>query len=438
MEYGIIFILLLVLLYSLIAKKLDRYSITMPIVLVLGGALGGSHLLGVFNFSITLPAVEHLTEICLALLLFADAASLNFQRVREDAGLPGRLLLIGLALMILLGGIAAMLITPGALPAIAFLLACILAPTDAALGLPIFNNPLVPVRIRRALNVESGLNDGIVAPIVTLMLSLVVAEETSQTQGWLTEALLELLIGVGFGAAIGWSGGQLYRWSLAHKMTRQTWVMIGNLALALLAYFGSQAFGGNGFIAAFTGGILFGYASRDRLHASTEFTGLAGTTLSIFVWVLFGSTMVVPLFQNFDPLALWYAILNLTLLRMISVAVALWGKHFRWDTVLMMGWLGPRGLASVVFLIITMDTLLEIGPLPSTLVQAAAWTILLSVLLHGLTALPLATWYARRLSSLSPQAPELVEVEEVKVRSIEVSHPAPSSREQAQPNNSRD
>jgi NhaP-type Na+/H+ or K+/H+ antiporter len=406
----------LVVVYTAFALWLGRFSITMPMVFVAAGAIIGAQGLGLVVISIGAGDVETLTEITLALLLFADASTLSFRRVRDDAELPGRLLVIAMPLVIVLGGIVAFGLFPEEGIGFALLLGAILAPTDAALGLPIFNNPRVPVRIRRALNVESGLNDGIATPFVTLFTALAVAEESHRAGGWLVSALTDIGIAVGAGAVVGLLGGWLFAAAVRRQLTSKGTEQIGNLALALGAYFGSAALGGNGFIAAFVGGIMFGHITRHHEHEATEFTETGGTLLSLFVWAAFGANLVIPLFTAFDPLALLYGLLSLTLIRMLPVSIAMIGTHLRRDTLLMMGWLGPRGLASVVFTLLAFESFREAARSHETLFAMAGWTILLSVLLHGLSALPLANWYARRLETADPEAPELAEVPELGAR----------------------
>jgi NhaP-type Na+/H+ or K+/H+ antiporter len=407
---------LLVVLYTVIAVRLDRISITMPLVVVLASALIGPYALGLVDISLTTANAESLTEITLALLLFADASTLDFSKVRDDRRLVGRLLLIGFPLTVVFGGLAAYALFPQHQIGFALLLGAILAPTDAALGLPIFNNPRVPVRIRRALNVESGLNDGIATPLVALFLALTISEEGSVPGNWLLAALAELGIAVVAGAAIGLVGGWLFRSAVQKGWTSKTAQQFGNLALALAAFWVSLSLGGNGFISAFVAGLVFGYATRNTMHEATEFTETSGTLLSMFVWALFGANLVIPLLLDFNPPAFMFALLSLTVVRMAAVAIALIGTHMRVDTVLMMGWLGPRGLASVVFMLIATEALHEAGAETSTLRDMASWTILLSVVLHALSAVPLANWYARRLKTANPHAPELMDVAELPAR----------------------
>ena len=416
MDSGLIIFLLLIVIYAVVAVWLKRRSITMPMFFIVVGALIGANGLGWINLSLSTEGGKFLVEITLALLLFADSSTLKLHQLKDDAGLPGRLLGLALPLIIGLGGLMAFVLFPQEGIGFALLIGAILAPTDAALGLPIFTNSRVPVRIRRALNVESGLNDGIATPFVSLFTALTVAELTQKLSGWLASAMLDIAIAVAVGAVLGISGGWLFASAMRHRLTSRATEQIGTLALALAIYFSSIALGGNGFIAAFVGGLLFSYTTRHRQHHAVEFTEATGTLLSLFVWTIFGAILVIPLFTAFNPLALLYAVLSLTLIRMLPVALSLVGTHFRRDTQLLMGWLGPRGLASVVFTLIAFESFQEITRSHQTLFAIAGWTILLSVVLHGFSGLPLARWYANRLKAAPASLPELLEVPDLEPR----------------------
>jgi NhaP-type Na+/H+ or K+/H+ antiporter len=425
MESGAAIFFSIVVIYTVIAVWLGRQSITMPMVFVVVGALFGSQGLGWFDFSLSSETIKRIVEITLAMLLFADSSTLSLRRLGKDAALPARLLLIALPLIIFLGGIIAFGIFPAEGLGFALLIGAILAPTDAALGLPIFTNRRVPARIRLALNVESGLNDGIATPFVALFSALAIAEMTSSLANWLTFALIEIAIGVAVGAAVGSLGGWALSTAMKRRLTSHNTEQIGVLMLALAAYTGSFALSGNGFIAAFVGGMFFGYITRHHQHWAVEFTETVGTMLSVFVWAIFGAYLVIPLFTEFNPLALLYAMLSLTVIRMLPVAVSLSREHLRRDTVMVMGWLGPRGLASVVFTLIAYEDFTEAGRTVVPLFAMAGWTILLSVLLHGFSAQPLARWYANQLKTADPSAPELMEapeLEHLNKRQISLSH----------------
>lgn len=410
MSASIFILLLFVVLYAVVAVWLGRRSITMPMFFLAVGALTGASGLGWVNISFSSETVKTLVEITLALVLFADSSTLKLHQIREDALLPARLLGVALPLIMLLGGLLAFAFFPEEGLGFALLIGAILAPTDAALGLPIFTNKRVPVRIRRALNVESGLNDGIATPFVTLFTALAVAELTQKLTNWFASALIDIAIAVAVGAALGMLGGWLFDFAMRRRLTTRATEQIGTLALALATYFGSIVLGGNGFIAAFVGGLFFSYITRNRQHQAVEFTESVGTLLSLLVWTIFGAILVVPLFTSFNPLALLYAVLSLTLIRMLPVALSLGGLGFRRDTQLLMGWLGPRGLASVVFTLIGYEAFHEIARPHELLIETAGWAILLSVLLHGFSARPLARWYADRLKGAPASMPELLDV----------------------------
>ncbi|MFN8468184.1 MAG: sodium:proton antiporter [Caldilineaceae bacterium] len=414
MNAGIAILALLIALYAAVADRIGRWSITMPMVFVIAGFVLGPGVTNLLPLSPNSETVKTLTEITLAVLLFADASTLQLSEVRKDAGLPARLLAIGLPLTIVCGAATAYFLQPQEGWAFACLLGTILAPTDAALGLPIFNNPRVPVRIRRALNVESGLNDGIATPFVLLFLALAAATDSQQQGHWVLNAVEEIVLAGVAGSVVGFLGS----WVLT-QTTRRGWSSegserLGIFALALAAYFVSLAIGGNGFIAAFVGGIVFRHASHEQFVEPTEFTETLGTFLSLVVWAIFGAVLVADAFrltQDWRPIA--YAIASLTLVRMLPVGLAMIGTGLRRDTVGLMGWFGPRGLASVVFTLLALARFQELNQPVDILLAAATWTILLSVMAHGLSAAPLSIWYSRRLERAGRPLAETAEMPEL-------------------------
>ena len=319
---------------------------------------------------------------------------------------------MGLVLTIALGTVGALVLFPGISLGIALLIGSALAPTDAALGQAVVTNVAVPARVRRLLSVESGLNDGIATPVVFFALALATAEATGGG-GWLGEAAADLAIGVTTGVAIGFIGGSFLVIADRRHWTSSVSRRLCVLALALACYLVAVSAGGNGFIAAFVGGLAFGAGTRQHEGDAVRFTETQGSLLAIGVWAAFGLTLAGKILTSlWDPAAIAYAVLSLTVIRMVPVAIALLGDRFRPMTVLFIGWFGPRGLASIVFLVIGLASLGEAGVDPGPLPGAVVWTLLLSVILHGLTAGPLAARYGRRMASLQPGAPELEDATE--------------------------
>jgi NhaP-type Na+/H+ or K+/H+ antiporter len=330
-------------------------------------------------------------EITLVWVLFSDAARVRVHDLRGDLGRVLRLLAVGLPLTVLAGwGLAAWLF-PALGVWLALLVGAALAPTDAALGVPVVTNPDVPSRVRRLITVESGLNDGIATPVVMVAIAGAVAAEESGASGP-GGALVELAIGVAVGAALGFAGGWLLRWARDRGWAAEDFTGIAVLALALLAYLASLAVDGNGFVAAFCGGIAFGAAAGRRGPEELAFLEQASGAVSLLVWLAFGAIAVPIALDRLDWTLLLYAVLSLTVVRMIPVAVALIGSGTDRNTVLFVGWFGPRGLASLVFALLALE---EIGAAADEAVAIIGATVLLSVLAHGISAAPLAERYGR-------------------------------------------
>ena len=289
---GLTTVAVVILAYTLVASKLDRWWITGPMVFVAAGTILGPGGLDVLPLSLTNETVVTITELTLALLLFSDASTVRLGDVQGDAGLPRRLLFVGLPLTVLAGALLAYLMFPKVGWAAAALVATILAPTDAALGLAVVTNKAVPVRIRRALNVESGLNDGIATPLVTVFIAAAAAEESISEKSWGLEALKQIGLAILTAVVVGYLGGKALAFAKDHGWTSEVSEQIAILALALLAYQGAVAIGGNGFIAGFAGGILFGAATRRRLAEPVQFTETLGLSASFVVWSIFGALFV--------------------------------------------------------------------------------------------------------------------------------------------------
>ena len=425
MDISIAILLVILGAYALVAGRLERLSISPAMAFVLVGLIVAADPLGPISFASGAEQIQLLAEITLTLLLFSDASSIRLTELRLDARPIGRLLGGGLPLTILLGTILAMLLFPAASVGLALVIGATLAPTDAALGQPVVTNQAVPARIRRILNVESGLNDGIATPFVFLGLGLAASEATG-VSSWLVDAILEAGIGLAVGLALGFAGGILLRAADRAGYTTHDSSRLFVLALALACYAIAVLVGGNGFIAAFVGGLAFGKGSKHTEGHAVEFTETQGSLLAIGVWTAFGILVANQLGTAInDGQAIVYAALSLTLVRMVPVALSLIGVGFRLPTVLFMGWFGPRGLASIVFLFIALSELRAAGVIAGPLADVVAWTVFLSVILHGITAYPLARRFGRFTRGLPESAPELLDVPEPSHRRKSWTRPMP-------------
>jgi NhaP-type Na+/H+ or K+/H+ antiporter len=383
--------------WGVLATRLRRLHLTAPIVFV---ALGALITVASDLVDIDRPPgwLRPLVEVTLVWVLFSDAAGIRLADARRDAGEYGRLLGIGLPLTVLAGWGLAAAMFPGLGVWLALLVGAALAPTDAALGLPVVTNPAVPATARRWLTVEGGLNDGIATPVVMVAIAGAATSEGVSDVG-AGQAVVELAIGVVVGAVVGGAGGWLLRRARRAGWAAEELAGIAVLALSLVAWAGSVTLHGNGFVAAFVGGLAFGAAAGPRGANEIVFLEQAQTLVSLLVWLVFGAVAVSVLAEHLSWAVAAYAVLSLTAVRMVPVALASIGAGLdRW-TVLFIGWFGPRGLASLVFALIALE---ELDTAADEAIAVITTTVLLSVVLHGLTAAVLAQRYGDHEAARQP------------------------------------
>jgi NhaP-type Na+/H+ or K+/H+ antiporter len=405
MILAIIFISL-VFFYSLVSKRLERTVITGPIVFTIAGILVPLFLPNLRELETDHKALLFIAEMGLVLLLFTDASKINLSSLRSIRNLPIRLLSTGMLLSIFLGAVAAMIVFPQLSIWEAAILAAILAPTDAGLGQVIVSSPRVPVRIRNALNVEAGLNDGMSVPF--MMFFIAVAQTGSMGGGVLKSFLIEQLgFGVLIGLGIGLLGGWLLGWAHKNGWMAESLEQLGLVALPLLSMIFSEPSGASMFIVSFVAGMATQVGFKEVGEHSVEFTEGWGQLFNYFVFFFLG-LMVPRAWDKFGLSLLLYAALSLTIVRMLPVAIALIGTHLNKATVLFMGWFGPRGLASIVLGLVYLE---EEANLPGepTIKLAVMLTVFCSIFAHGLSALPGIGLYGKRVSKLAADAPELKE-----------------------------
>jgi NhaP-type Na+/H+ or K+/H+ antiporter len=332
-------------------------------------------------------------ELTLALVLFSDSANADLATLRRSFRIPGRLLLIGLPLTIALGFGVGWLLFPD-LPLLSVaILATMLAPTDAALGKAVVTNEKVPAPVREGLNVESGLNDGICVPILFTFLAFAAGAEGSTAEIALHLVAEEIGIGLVVGVGLSVAGHRVIRAAADRGWLEEPWTQLPVVSLAFVCFAVAQAAGGSGFIACFTGGLVFGGLVKSHKELLFERAEGSGNILSLLTWVLFGAAVAVQYLGHVDWRVLVYSLLSLTIVRMLPVSLSLLGLGVRADAQLFLGWFGPRGLASIVFGVIVLgQNVTGSGTLAATVVC----TVTLSILAHGLTANPFANAYAAR------------------------------------------
>jgi len=384
----------LFLAYALVSARLEGTVITAPLLFVVFGFLIGSGGFGFAEIDIGHSAIHVIAELTLILVLFTDAARIDLNRVRRDHDLPVRMLIIGMPLAIVAGTLVAVALFPAFSVWEATLLAALLAPTDAALGQSVVSAKAVPLRIRQAINIESGLNDGIALPAVLLFAALAGAAQGGHDSGnWLQFGLMQVTLGPLAGAIIGFAGARLIDAAAERRWATTAFQGIGILSVSVLAYVLAEVIGGNGFISAFVAGIVFGNSIRHPCTFLFEFMESEGQLLMLITFLVFGAALLPESLQHVNATFVVYAVLSLSAIRMIPIALSLLGSGIRLPTYLFLGWFGPRGLASILFVLLILEET-EV-PHRAEILSITVITVALSVLLHGVSAAPLAKLYGR-------------------------------------------
>ncbi|MGI5402135.1 cation:proton antiporter [Streptomyces sp. CA-135486] len=402
--------------YALFSRRLASTPVSAPMVFTGFGVLIGPIGLDVLDLGHDAGPVLTLIEAALALLLFTDAATVHRRDLRTGGFLPLRLLAIGLPLSIGAGWLLGWSLIPGLTLWEFALLGAVLAPTDAALGKTACSSPRVPPLVRHGLNVESGLNDGLVLPFFLMFLAAlpgtVASEEGAGGVFWRA-----VVVSTVVGLAFGWVGGWLLTLSRDRGWVTGEWQQVLVLAVAFCAYSVATAVDGSGFIATWMGGFAFGVALRKGEPAGGEsakegpadLAGYVAGLLGTLSFLVFGAVLLGPALEHLNWRIITYAVLSLTVVRMLPVALALAGTGVRLPTVAYVGWFGPRGLASVVFGLLLVE---EHVPGIELLGQVVAVTIGLSILLHGMSAPYLADRYGNWYDAAKAATPDLREAQD--------------------------
>lgn len=392
---------LLIFAFGLVSRFAERISITGPMVFMTVGILGSSLGFGFLHVTPDMGGVKLVAELALTLVLFIDATMIDGGVFKGGSRrIPVRLLLIGLPLTMVLGTLVGVWMFDGVSIWAIVLMALILSPTDAALGQAVVKSEGVPIEIRQSISVESGLNDGIALPPILIAMALLGAEAGDHQGAWLGFVIKQVTLGPIVGLVVGWVGGKLMQAMSDREWTEETFQRLSALPMAILAFAFAESVEGNGFIAAFVAGLGFTAAitSHSVRHQVQEFGETEGMQLILVVFLIFGLAMIPAAVPHWGLTELVYALLSLTVLRMVPVAISLLGLRLDWPTVAFIGWFGPRGIASVLYLLMAVAAIGIEGH--ETVMSVIVLTIAISVYAHGITATPLSRRYGESRPSL--------------------------------------
>ncbi len=391
--------------FSLVSRRINGTMLTPPMLFTGMGWIAGVSLLPSDRALFDDKTIHTLAELTLVLVLAADASRIRALALYQERAVPIRLLAIALPLIIALGTLAGWLILPGFGLLEAALVAAILAPTDAALGASVLSNPSVPLRIRQSLNAESGLNDGLALPAVLFFACFFNMAQQAGEENWLVFLALQLSLGPIAGICVGYLGGRLIGAASQSGWITEDFQGVAAIALAILAFAGAEAVGGNGFIAAFVCGLTYGNLNVNYSTFLHEFTETESQTLANLTFFLFGLAILPGALAGLSVDVAVYAIASLTVVRMLPVALSMIGTGLRLPTVTFLGWFGPRGLASLLFALLVIEDLDLV--FSGRLEDVVSVTVLFSILLHGLTAAPLSArygaWAKRHTTASCPE-----------------------------------
>ena len=403
--FGIFLVLIFIL--SLVSRRLKKTILTAPMIFTSAGILVVLVIPELAQVEVKSKTILLLAELALAFTLFTDASRIRARSMWRDSQLPDRLLLIGMPLTIFAGLIIGLLVFTTLTFWEAAILAVILAPTDASLGAAIVTSKRVPARIRQALNIESGLNDGLSVPFLMLFVALAIVESPIENTSWILYTLQVIGLGMLVGGVRGWLSGWLMGIAARRGCTEEKADQLGLLAVIVLVFFIAQRAGGNEFIAAFTAGLLVKVGFVDAGERLGEFSEAWGELLVYFVFYIFGA-IAAPLLPAITFSVGVYAALSLTLVRMLPVAVSMLGTGLQRSSVLIMGWFGPRGLASIVLGLVFLKEKAHL-PGESIILLTVVATVLLSIFAHGISTATVINRYGAVVESLPPEAPEFNE-----------------------------
>jgi sodium/hydrogen antiporter len=392
----IVFTALMILGYGIFSKLTEKSIISAPMVFVSVGIIISFFVGEEWREGINAKWVEPIAQITLILVLFLDATTLDLKALIKEKQLPMRLLFIGLPLTMVLGILLAVPLFPGIDIWSLAVMALILSPTDAALGLAVVTSEMVPLRIRQTINVESGLNDGIALPPILVCIAVLSGQSTEESgvAYWSLFTVKQFVYGPLIGGLVGWVGGYLVDIASKRGWMNHMFQRLASIAIAILAFSLAEMVHGNGFIAAFFAGMLLGTRTkeiRDRIH---EFGEAESQALILFIFLLMGMIMVPLSIPYWDTQTVIYALLSLTVIRMVPAAISLLGTGLSWGTIGFIGWFGPRGIASVLYLLMTIIALGREGN--EKIGAVITLTVLLSIFLHGITAIPFSKLYQKK------------------------------------------
>jgi NhaP-type Na+/H+ or K+/H+ antiporter len=339
--------------------------------------------------------VLELISLALILTLISDGIVVDRELLTGHWGPAARALIIAMPVTMGLIALATKLLFSELSWAEAFLLGAVLAPTDPVVTSTVVTARKVPASIRHTLNLESGLNDGLALPFVLFFIVLASAGDAGSEA---LELLGEAAFGAALGAAIGIGGGRLHHWLPGGGIAGR-YEGIYAIGVGLTAFGLADVSFGNGLIAAFVAAIALGYAEHEITERFADFSENVSTIFQVLTFFVFGGVIVGLGYGDSVVALVAFIAFALLVARPAAVMGSLAGtggpQAYKW----FIAWFGPKGVASMLFALFVLESAVDNGAL---IFNVAAFTIVASILIHGLTDTVGAAWIDRRRSSEDP------------------------------------
>jgi NhaP-type Na+/H+ or K+/H+ antiporter len=393
-EAAVLVLGLLLVAAALLSGVARESFVSLTALFVLVGFVLGNGALGVLHFHPRSPFVANVAIVALIVILFRDGLEVEAEMLQKAWHLPLRKLVLAMPITGGLVACATKLVTDLSWTE-SFLLGALLSPTDPVLSSSVVTNPRIPRIVRHSLNLESGLNDGLaLAPVLVLVAALRVDRGHFDPFTFVLE-------NIGFGAPVG----LVLAFVAARLMPREEAIgrlmpdhqkSLYALGLAFAAY-GIAALvpHGNGFIAVFVCGIVLGAAEHEIPETFVAFSENISAIFQVVTFFVFGALIVATGYDGAIWALLVFIPFALLLARPVAVLLSLAGTRLPRPQKAFIAWFGPKGVASMLFALFVLDS--EVGPATTLIFDVAAFTILASIIAHGLTDTVGARWIERRM-----------------------------------------